>query len=174
MATLLGCEVQRGGQFKGANFSKSTLIKCKFNYSEFSAANFEGTKVALGAQMLRCNFEGASFKGAYFRGVNLNHSNFNFANLNSGHFSLANMAGISAVKISAVNARFERTKLVQSSFIDSNLIGANFKNSDLIGAKFDDSKMTHCDLSIIITDNKTSFINADLSRALLPKQHIKR
>ena len=174
MATLLGCEVQRGGRFKGANFSKSTLIKCKFNYSEFSTANFEGTKVALGAQLLRCNFEGASFKGAYFRGVNLNHSNFNFANLNSGHFSLANMAGVSAVKISAVNARFERTKLVQASFIDSNLIGSSFKNSDLIGAKFDDSKMTHCDLSIIITDNKTSFINADLSRALLPKQHIKR
>ena len=174
MATLLGCEVQRGGQFKGANFSKSTLIKCKFNYSEFSAANFEGTKVALGAQLVRCNFEGANFKGAYFRGVNLNHSNFNFANLNSGHFSLANMTGVSAAKISAVNARFERTKLVQSSFIASNLIGASFRNSDLIGAKFDDSKMTHCDLSIIITDNKSSFINTDLSRALLPKQHIKR
>ena len=174
MATLLGCEVKRGGQFKGANFSKSTLIKCKFNHSEFSAANFEGTKVALGAQLVRCNFEGANFKGAYFRGVNLNHSNFNFANLNSGHFSLANMTGISASKISAVNARFERTKLVQSTFIASNLIGASFRNSDLIGAKFDDSKMTHCDLSIIITDNKSSFINADLSRALLPKQHIKR
>lgn len=174
MTTLLGCEVKRGGQFKGANFSKSTLIKCKFNHSEFSAANFEGTKVALGAQLVRCNFEGANFKGAYFRGVNLNHSNFNFANLNSGHFSLANMTGISASKISAVNARFERTKLVQSTFIASNLIGASFRNSDLIGAKFDDSKMTHCDLSIIITDNKSSFINADLSRALLPKQHIKR
>lgn len=174
MATLLGCEVKRGGQFKGANFSKSTLIKCKFNYSEFSAANFEGTKVTLGAQLFRCNFEGANFKGAYFRGVNLNHSNFNFANLNSGHFSLANMTGVSAAKISAVNARFERTKLVQTSFIASNLIGASFRNSDLIGANFDDSKMTHCDLSTIITDNKTSFINADLSRALLPKQHIKR
>jgi uncharacterized protein YjbI with pentapeptide repeats len=174
MATLLGCEVKRGGQFKGANLSKSTLIKCKFNYSEFSAANFEGTKVALGAQLLRCNFEGANFKGAFFRGVNLSHSNFNFSNLNSGHFSLANMMGISAAKISAINARFERTKLVQATFIASNLIGASFRNSDLIGANFDDSKMTHCDLSTIITDNKTSFINADLSRALLPKQHIKR
>ena len=84
------------------------------------------------------------------------------------------MTGVSAAKISAVNARFERTKLVQASFIASNLIGATFRNSDLIGAKFDDSKMTHCDLSIIITDNKSSFINTDLSRALLPKQHIKR
>jgi len=173
-ATLLGCEVKGSGKFANANLSKATLIKCKFNNSNFSKSNFSGAKVALGAQFIRCNFEGANFEGAYFRGVNLNRSNFNFANLNSGHFSLANMSSISATKISAVNGRFERTKLVQACLIASNLIGASFRNSDLIGANFDDSKMTHCDLSTIITDNKTSFIHADLSRALLPKQHIKR
>lgn len=173
-ATLLGCEVKGSGKFANANLSKATLIKCKFNDSNFSKANFSGVKVALGAQFIRCNFEGANFEGAYFRGVNLNHSNFNFANLNSSHFSLANMSTISATKISAVNGRFERTKLVQASLIASNLIGASFRNSNLTGANFDDSKMTHCDLSTIISDNKTSFIHADLSRALLPKQHIKR
>lgn len=172
--TLLGCEVKQGGRFANANLSKATLIKCKFNHSNFSKSNFKGAKVALGAQFVACNFEGSNFEGAYFRGVNLSRSNLNFSNLNSGHFSLANMSSVSATKISAVSGRFERTKMVQSCLIASNLIGASFRNSDLIGANFDDSKMTHCDLSAIITDNRTSFIHADLSRALLPKQHIKR
>lgn len=172
--TLLGCEVKKGGLFAGANLSKATLIRCKFNYSNFSKSNFAGSKVALGAQFIGCNFEGSNFEGAYFRGVNLSYSNLNFSNLNSGHFSLANMSSVNATKITAVKGRFERTKMVQSSLLASNLIGASFRNSDLIGANFDDSKMTHCDLSAIITDNRTSFIHADLSRALLPKQHIKR
>ncbi len=173
-STLLGCEVSEGGRFANVNFSKSTLIRCKFNRSNFSKSNFAGTKVALGAQFIGCNFEASNFEGAYFRGVNLSRSKLDLSNLNSGHFSLANMSSVSATKISAVNGRFERTKMVQSCLLASNLIGASFRNSDLIGANFADSKMTHCDLSAIITDNRTSFINADLSRALLPKQHIKR
>ena len=54
------------------------------------------------------------------------------------------------------------------------MIGAAFRNSNLTGTCFDDCDLTHADFSRAKTTESTTFINANLSRALLPQSPFKR
>ena len=84
------------------------------------------------------------------------------------------MTNSSAIQISAAGCHFERANLTNVTFLSSKMIGAAFRNSNLTGTCFDDCDLTHADFSRAKTTESTTFINANLSRALLPQSPFKR
>ena len=168
-AMLLGCTAKNGIQMSHVNFSKASLQRCIFNGADFTKAKFASTNVILGSVMKKSNFEDAIISASFFRAVNLTQSNFHMARLDKTNFSLANMTNCSAIQVSAAGCRFERANLTNATFLSSKMVGAAFRNSNLTGTCFDDCDLTHADFTKAKTTQSTTFINANLSRALLPQ-----
>ena len=173
-AFMLGCHAKDGIQMQKVNLARASLQRCYFNSADFSGAQFISTNVVLGTTMSKSNFQGATITASFFRGANISQSNFHLAKLDKSNFSLANMTNSSAIQISAAGCHFERANLTNVTFLSSKMIGAAFRNSNLTGTCFDDCDLTHADFSRAKTTESTTFINANLSRALLPQSPFKR
>ena len=167
-AIMLGCTAKKGISMAKVNFSKASLQRCCFIEGDFSGAEFISTNVVLGSTMEKSNFVGAKINASFFHGANLSQSNFHLASLDKTNFSLANMQNCSLIQVSAAGSHFERASLFNATFLSSKMVGAIFRNANLTGACFDDCDLTHADFSKATSAKSPTFINANLSRALLP------
>lgn len=168
-ALMLGCVAKNGIKMTKVNLAKASLQRCEFNKADFSGAQFASTNVVLGSTMTKTNFVGASITASFFREANLSESNFHLARLDKTNFSLANMTNCSLIQTSGSGTHFERANLTNATFLSSALVGGVFRNANISGTCFDDCDLTHADFSRAKTTESTTFINADLSRALLPQ-----
>lgn len=167
-AIMLGCTAKKGIRMAKVNFSKASLQRCRFIEGDFSGAQFISTNVVLGSTMKKSNFESAKISACFFHGANLSQSNFHLASLDKTNFSLANMANCSLIQVSAAGSHFERANLLDATFLSSKMVGAIFRNASLTGTCFDDCDLTHSDFSKAKAARLPTFINANLSKALLP------
>jgi uncharacterized protein YjbI with pentapeptide repeats len=79
------------------------------------------------------------------------------------------MTNCSVIQVSGSGTRFDRANLTNATFLSSKLIGGVFRNANISGTCFDDSNLTHADFSKSTATKATTFINANLSRALFTK-----
>ena len=168
-AILLGCVANDGIKMSKANLTKASFQLCSFNKADFSYAQFSNTSVVFGTSMTKSNFYNASIAASFFRGADLSQSNFHLARLDKSNFSLSNMTNCSVIQVSGSGTRFDRANLTNATFLSSKLIGGVFRNANISGTCFDDSNLTHADFSKSTATKATTFINANLSRALFTK-----
>lgn len=172
--TMLACIASNGVMMAKVNLTRTTLQHCNFHQADFSGAQFSGTNVVVGSNMTESNFSGAIISASFFRGANLSQSNFHLARLDKTNFSLTNMTNCSAIQVSASATHFDRADLTDATFLSSKMVGAIFRNANLAGTCFDDCDLTHADFSKATTTKSTTFINANLSRALLSQLPLKK
>ena len=112
---------------------------------------------------------------SFFRETNFSQGNFHQACLDKSHFGLANMTNCSLIKVLASGTNFERANLTNATFLASQLVGGVFRHATLTGTCFDDSDLTHADFSQAKSSGASpTFVNANLSRALLPASMSKK
>jgi len=167
-AIMLGCVANDGIKMSKVNLRKASLQRCSFVKADFSYAQFANTNVVMETSIRQSNFTNAIMTASFFRGADLSQSSFHLARLDKSNFSLTNMTNCSAIQISGSATHFERANLTNATFLSSKLVGGIFRNANLSGTCFDDCDLTHSDFSKSTITESTAFINANLSRALLP------
>jgi len=148
---------KNSGQIEAMQFliaQKTGLTGIGLPCSEF------GNLRAKGAHLNKAGFWLSNFTDADFRYADLSGAVLNRSTLNGADFGHARLKQGEMHGVSAVGANFSSANLSLARMPGSDLTRSNFSHADLRGADLDDSQVTDADFTAVITDCRTSYIDA--------------
>jgi uncharacterized protein YjbI with pentapeptide repeats len=139
---------------KGVKLANAKLNNSRFNYADFSKGSERSVLDNVDcsyAELVKCNFDGASLVGATFYktccNANLVNTDLSYAHLEESDFSDSDLSQATLCYAEIINTDFKHADLSYANLRDASLINVDFENANLDNADLQGVDLSHVNLN---------------------------
>ena len=147
----------RKAKFIGATLNETVLVEFTGDGADFSTADMENIRTAMGTSFQGADFTKSNLKDANLREVDCRESNFTASNLSGADLSKSQLTHSTFYRSNAKQAMFRQADLRESRMVSINLMEgslqkANLEKCDLRGANLFAADLMQVDFSTVLLE----------------------